>query len=230
MARNSHITASHPLPWSPVNSPCVAGPEAPARAVQGPPHTRYLTCGEDAPSEFRVMRVTLLPMFWLPDCPQLETESLASDPLSPSSLWLSSWPGTFTTMVFCRRPGTALRGNRDTGSVVRAARQHAETVLHARPPTSQRDAPQHAHCTTSLPAALSAHVNSRKQSAAPRNRRKLETFEGSEITTGCDSRPDTRPPVTEVTLHSTAVGVTATSGKASADSDDSPDLLRPRTF
>lgn len=54
------------------------------------------------------MSVTLLPMLWLPDCPQLETESLASEPLSPSSLWLSSCPGTFTTMVFCRRPGTAL--------------------------------------------------------------------------------------------------------------------------
>ena len=139
MARNSHITASHPLPWLPVNSPCVAGPAAPAHAVQGPLHTHYLTCGEDAPSEFRVIRVTLLPMFWLPDCPQLETESLASDPLSPSSLWLSSWPGTFTTMVFCRRPGTALRGNRDTSSVVRAARQHAETVLHARSPSRLRE-------------------------------------------------------------------------------------------
>ena len=37
-------------------------------------------------------------------------------------------------MVFCRRPGTALRGNRNTSSVVREARQHAETVPHARSP------------------------------------------------------------------------------------------------
>lgn len=66
----------------------------------------------DIPSEFRVMRVTLLPMLWLPGWPQLDTESLASDPLSPSSLWLSSCPGTFTTMVFCRRPGTALAGGK----------------------------------------------------------------------------------------------------------------------
>ena len=57
----------------------------------------------DLPSELSVMSVTVCPFCVLDVLPLLETESLASEPLSWSS-WLSSGPGTFTRMVFCRRP------------------------------------------------------------------------------------------------------------------------------
>lgn len=69
----------------------------------------------------------------------METESLASDPLSPSSLWLSSCPGTFTTMVFCRRPGTALSRNKNSINVVRATQR------------TGRDQPESLPCSSLLP-------------------------------------------------------------------------------
>lgn len=62
---------------------------------------------EVIPSELSVMRVTFWPFCMLLDWPPLDTESLASDPLSCSS-WLSSGPGTFTRIVFCRLLATVL--------------------------------------------------------------------------------------------------------------------------
>lgn len=60
------------------------------------------------PSELSVMRVTFWPFCALLDWPPLETQSLASEPLSCSS-WLSSGPGTFTRMVLCRLLVTVLQ-------------------------------------------------------------------------------------------------------------------------
>lgn len=39
----------------------------------------------DIPSEFRVIKVTLFPMLEFPECPEFDSVSLASDPLSFSS-------------------------------------------------------------------------------------------------------------------------------------------------
>lgn len=66
------------------------------------------TCSDSAvPSELRVMRVTFWVLWALLVWPLLDTESLASEPLSWSS-WLSSGAGTFTRNVFCLRPPTVL--------------------------------------------------------------------------------------------------------------------------
>lgn len=56
------------------------------------------------------MSVTFWPFCALLEWPPLETESLASEPLSCSS-WLSSGPGTFTRIVFCRLLVTVLKTN-----------------------------------------------------------------------------------------------------------------------
>ena len=63
------------------------------------------------PSELSVMSVTFWVLWALLACPLLDTESLASEPLSCSS-WLSSGAGTFTRMVFCLLPPTALKRTR----------------------------------------------------------------------------------------------------------------------
>lgn len=69
-----------------------------------------ITCARSdrvVPSELRVIRVTFWVLWELLAWPLLDTESLASDPLSCSS-WLSSGAGTFTKNVFCLRPPTVL--------------------------------------------------------------------------------------------------------------------------
>lgn len=71
---------------------------------------------EVIPSELSVMSVTFWPFCALPEWPPLETESLASEPLSCSS-WLSSGPGTFTRIVFCRLLVTVLKRNTNLQSV-----------------------------------------------------------------------------------------------------------------
>lgn len=63
------------------------------------------------PSVLSVMSVTFWPFCALLEWPPLETESLASEPLSCSS-WLSSGPGTFTKIVFCRLLVTVLKKKR----------------------------------------------------------------------------------------------------------------------